>query len=56
MPFPRLEAIAFRLPPIGAALHRLSLEGRSSKRPLGRGDAVADRVYNGLIRWNCNLI
>jgi hypothetical protein len=39
MPFPGLEAIAFRVARIVAALAK-------------RGDAVADRVYNGPIRWN----
>jgi hypothetical protein len=43
MRFPDIEAIAFRVARIVAALAK-------------RGDAVADRVYNGPIRWNCNLI
>jgi hypothetical protein len=39
MRFPGVEAIAFRVARIAAALAK-------------RGDAVADRAYNGPIRWN----
>jgi hypothetical protein len=54
MRFPDSEEIAFRLARIVTALHSLSLDGRSFKRPLERGDAVNDRAYNGPIRWNCD--